>query len=75
MPCPIKTAAEMQDAGATGDDLLHWIDLLISQFGQGPVAAEPAPLMSPAEEVIVEPDPVYDEVEELIGMPIGGGGG
>tara|TARA_Y100000310_G_scaffold270947_1_gene285059 strand:- start:1156 stop:1470 length:315 start_codon:yes stop_codon:yes gene_type:complete len=35
MPCPIKTAAALRSAGASGDDVLRWIDLLISEFNQG----------------------------------------
>ena len=35
MPCPIMTATELRSAGASPDDVLHWIDLLISEFNQG----------------------------------------
>jgi hypothetical protein len=38
MPCPIRTAAEMKDAGASPDDVLHWIQLLLSEFAAGPDA-------------------------------------
>ena len=44
MPCPIRTAAEMRDAGASGDDVLHWIQLLISEFAAGDgIAGMPVP--------------------------------
>ena len=49
MPCPIRTAAEMQSAGATGEDVLHWVQLLISEFTSG---AE----VTPPEEVMIEPE-------------------
>ena len=41
MPCPIKTAAEMRAAGATEADVLHWVQLLISEFLGGTEEAYP----------------------------------
>jgi len=35
MPCPIRTASEMRAAGATDSDVLHWVQLLISEFAGG----------------------------------------
>ena len=32
MPCPIRTAADMKNAGATSDDVLDWVQLLLSEF-------------------------------------------
>ena len=32
MPCPIRTAADMKNAGATSNDVLDWVQLLLSEF-------------------------------------------
>ena len=41
MPCPIKTAAEMRAADASEADVLHWVQLLISEFSGGTEEAYP----------------------------------
>tara|TARA_Y100000310_G_C20091749_1_gene538599 strand:- start:102 stop:410 length:309 start_codon:yes stop_codon:yes gene_type:complete len=41
MPCPIRTAAEMRAAGASEADVLHWVQLLISEFSGGTEEAYP----------------------------------
>lgn len=35
MPCPIHTASEMRSANAGAEDVLHWVQLLISEFMGG----------------------------------------
>ena len=35
IPCPIKTAAKMKDAGATESDLMNFVNTLIGEFTSG----------------------------------------
>ena len=67
MPCPIETAAKMRSAGASEADVLHWVQLLISEFSGGHEEAHPP------EEMPLEPLPIYDEPEGLMDDPHGGG--
>ena len=41
MPCPIRTAADMKNAGATSDDVLDWIQMLLSEFAAEDVGLGP----------------------------------
>jgi hypothetical protein len=65
MPCPIETAAKMRTAGAMESDVLHWVQLLISEFSGGHEEA------MPEEEISMDPMPIHDE--GLMDDPISGG--
>ena len=43
MPCPIHTAAELRAARATGDDVLHWVQLLLTEFAGGHIMPPESP--------------------------------
>ena len=49
MPCPIKTAAKMRDAGASEGELMDFVNTLIDEFKMGgtTVPEEPDQLMQP----------------------------
>lgn len=49
MPCPIKTAAKMREAGASEAELMDFVNTLIDEFKGGgtTVPEEPAQLMHP----------------------------
>ncbi len=43
MPCPMRAAAELRAAGATSDDVLHWVQLLLTEFAGGHVMPPESP--------------------------------
>ena len=49
MPCPMSTASQMKDAGATPADLMSWIGQLLNQFNE-PQQSEPQVLVDDGDE-------------------------
>jgi len=61
MPCPVKTAAKMKEAGATEADVMTFVNTLIDEFKSGgtTVPKEPQPIAH-------EKAPVGDGVPDLM---------
>ena len=70
MPCPIETASEMANAGASEAEVLHWIHLLLSEFsgGMAPKAHHEDELEPPGDEFSFTGDVAELPGEEAFGI-------